>query len=110
MLATADELISPSGKRHDLLVLEQVCGEDQVAPLWQIAHHDLFDLCNWTSLDSLAQQYIPEDQLHENERAYKERIKRADVRWPEERPGWRSTNENFFEYKLAKARFDVERT
>ncbi|MGH9676556.1 MAG: hypothetical protein ACRD36_05590, partial [Candidatus Acidiferrum sp.] len=86
VLATADELISHSGQRHDLLVLEQVCGEDPIAPLWQIAHHDLFDLCNWTSLDSLAQQYIPENRLHEIKRACNERIKRADVRWPEERP------------------------
>jgi hypothetical protein len=39
-LATADELVSQNGKRCDLPVLERVCGEDRVAPLWQIKHHD----------------------------------------------------------------------
>jgi hypothetical protein len=109
VLATANELISHSGQRHDLLVLEQVCGEDRVAPLWQIAHHDLFDLCNWASLDSLARQYVPEERLDAYNRAWENRRKQADVRWPEERPGWRP-NQHFIEWQLAKARFDVERT
>jgi hypothetical protein len=74
VLATADELISHSGPRHDLLVLEQVCGEDRVAPLWQIAHHDLFDLCSWANLDSLTREYVPEDRLHEIERTIENRI------------------------------------
>jgi hypothetical protein len=32
-LATADELISCNGPGHDLCMLEEVCGEDRVAPL-----------------------------------------------------------------------------
>jgi len=109
VLAKADELISHSGQRHDLLVLEQVLGEDRVALLWQITHHDLFDLFNWASLDCLARQYIPEDRLREITCARKNRIEQADERWPEERPNWRPS-EHFIDCKLAKAWFDVERT
>jgi len=109
LLETADELISRSGKRHDLLVLEQVCGEVRVAPLWQLTHYDLFDLCNWSSLDNLARHYIPVDRLCEIKRAHENRLNQADERWPEEWPNFRPP-EHFIEKRLSKARFDVERT
>jgi hypothetical protein len=109
VLATADELISHSGQRHDLLVLEQVCGEDRVAPLWQITHHDLFDIYHWAPLNSLTREYIPENRLHEMERTAANRVSQADADWPEISPGhW--PDQNFNERRLAQARFDVEHT
>ena len=77
MLATADELISHSGKRHDLLVLEQVCGSEHVVPIWDIPHIDLFEVHNWASVETLARRYVP-DLLRMRTHAHKIRIKQAN--------------------------------
>lgn len=109
MLATADELISHSGKRHDLLVLEQVCGCGFPTHIWQIRHRDLLDVQSWASVESLARQYVSGRRLAEWKDGYTKRIAEADRQWPELGPGFRP-HEHFVAYKLAKARFDVERT
>jgi hypothetical protein len=103
LLKSADELISHSGTRHDILLLEQVCGATCVSALWSIPHHDLLDIGNWSSLGNLARQHVPH-LLLAMENAKKTRQDGVDKRWP------RSSRENFVEFKLAKARFDVERT
>jgi len=101
MLAEADELISHSGTRVDLIVLEHVCGQDNIAPLFWISHHDLFDIHNWSSLDSLARQYLPGDRLAALQHDF-------DTRWKQ--VCTLTDHESFIAGKLAKARFDVERT
>jgi len=111
-LATADVLITQNGKRWDMPLLEQVCGANSITPLWSIEHKDLMDLTNWQKLDHIAPQYIP-DQLPGMELAYHERLAEADRLFPGVR--WGSTenfrsNDHFIACKLAKARFDVERT
>jgi hypothetical protein len=103
LLETADELISHSGTRHDILFLEQLCGAARVSALWSIPHRDLLDIGNWSSLDNLARQHIAH-LLPSMENEKRARQEEADKRWP------RSSRENFVEFKLAKARFDVERT
>jgi hypothetical protein len=110
-LATADELISCNGREHDLCMLENVCGENRVAPLRKITHHDLCDLHSLSSLNDLVRRYnIPEDRLREIEQARDNRLKAAEERWPEERTGWRSGDDYFIERQLARAWYDVERT
>jgi hypothetical protein len=111
LLATADELISHSGLRHDLLILEHLCGVDALAVIWTIPHHDLFDLHNWSSLKNLALQYIPQRYAALG-RAWSERHASADKLYPPTPWGqgqWRS-DENFLITRLAKARFDVDCT
>lgn len=111
-LATADELISHSGQRHDLLILENILGVERVRPLLQVRHHDLFDICHWNNLEELTRRYVPERvlELKRNDAA---RLSDIDARFPLTRWGstdrWRS-DENFLEGKFAKARFDVECT
>ena len=103
LLETADELISHSGTRHDILLLEQICGTNRVSVLWSIPHRDLLDVGNWASLDNLARQHIPQ-LLPAMEKAKRARQEEANQRWP------RTSQENFVKSKLVKARFDVERT
>ncbi len=111
-LATADELISQNGKRWDLLVLEQLCGRDRVAPLWSIPHVDLMDISGFQKLDVLAAKFLV-DELPALKRAYDDRVGKADIDYPRYRRG---SAENFQSYEnmvagsLATARFDVERT
>jgi len=107
LLGSADELVSHSGRRVDLLVLEHACGEDRIAPLWRLRHHDLFDIFDWQSLNALAKRFVP-DRLVAWELAYERRVSRAERRWPTKND-WAS-NELFIAQKLAKARFDVEKT
>jgi hypothetical protein len=112
-LSTADELISHSGSRHDLLLLEVLCGTSLLAPVLQIRHHDLFDLCNWTNLDQLSVRFIPEIELRRLRDEKDVRKKEIDVRYP--LTTWGSTNEwrsdeNFIAGLLSRARFDVART
>ena len=110
-LATADVLITQNGKRWDIPILEQLCGSTATS-LRSIKHKDLMELTNWQTLNSLAKHYIS-DRLPGMEQAYHERLAKADRRFPGCRWG---SSENFRppEYliacKLAKARFDVERT
>ena len=97
-LKLADEIISHSGRRADLIVLEHACGEDTVAPLWDIKHHDLMEICNLESVETLANRYVPEKAL----------LLKAEFnkQWAEA-----SNAQNYFiAGKLAKARFDVART
>lgn len=100
MLASATTLVSHSGKRVDLIVLEHACGEDRIKPLWQIPHHDLFEMCQWSSLDDLTHKYASNIDL-QSQLDYKARIAQADLLKP---PA------DFIPSKLAKARYDVERT
>lgn len=106
LLASADELITHSGLRVDLIVLDHACGEDRVAPLWQIEHHDLMEICSMTSLDDLARQFIP-DQSQLMHKEYKLRIEPLDIEC--KLKNW-SDEKNFIATKIAKARYDVERT
>jgi len=109
MLAGADELISHSGQRHDLVILEHVSGTDRIAPLWRITHHDLFDIFNWSSLDDLANKLISEHRLRDFKAARDRHVEKAGERFPEERRNFRPPD-YFVECRLAKARFDVDRT
>ena len=107
LLSTADELISHSGRRVDLIVLEHSCGEEAVAPLWEIPHWDLFYIHNWESLTDLARRLIP--RLNKRcDRRLKEANVRAAARWPVVN-NWVSES-LFIAEKLAKARRDVELT
>ncbi len=107
LLASADELVSHSGRRVDLIVLEHLCGEERVAPLWSIPHHDLLEVFCLHSVASLAQTFVYEERLSEMERAYRRRLAWVDRKWPVVNE-WRS-QENFIGQRMAKARFDVER-
>ena len=106
LLASADELVSHSGRLVDLIVPEHACGEDRVAPLEKIVHHDLMEMCQMTSLANLSQQFIP-NQLQAMENEYRARVEPLDREC--KLKNW-SDNENFVATKMAKARFDVERT
>lgn len=112
LLATADELISHSGRRVDLLILEELCGVRRVDPILRLQHHDLFDLYNWTNLDDLTLRYLPH-QTALFEADYQRRLHEADDLYPATRRGstdnWRSEG-HFIARRIAKARFDVERT
>jgi hypothetical protein len=79
-----------------------------VSPLHQIAHHDLFDIFSWTSLDDLAQKHIAR-LLPDLGAALRQQQARADERWPELRPNFRPHG-YFIDCHLASARWDVERT
>jgi hypothetical protein len=99
MLKQADEIISHSGSRHDLIVLNRVCGSELVAPIEKIKHHDLYYICNRRSLNTLTEQYFPSDYAEwevDYERCYAE----ADAKSPD----------NFVPARLVKARHDVKRT
>lgn len=112
MLATADELISHSGSRHDLIILEQICGAETIAPIFQIPHHDLLDVCGWAALDSLTQRYAG-DRVAQFEGDHQRRLCDINVRYPPvDRPHYKNwtNSENWLARKIAKARFDVERT
>jgi hypothetical protein len=99
MLKSADEIISHSGPRVDLIVLEHACGIESVAPIRLIKHHDLFDIGRWFSLDYLAKHYCP-NCVSEWNANYERRWRQA-----------RAENEDsFVDEKLAKAHYDVERT
>jgi hypothetical protein len=80
-LATADELLSHSGKRRDLPILEQVCGFEAIVPIWNIPHHDLMEAHNWTSLDNLSRQYVP-NRIPLLEEAWMARLQQADETYP----------------------------
>lgn len=97
LLATADELISHSGRYADFLVLEHACGREAVDPLRRIRHHDLFDIFGLKSVDALAREHVP-DHERELRREYDRRFKAAE-----------SAFDSFIAEKLAGARFDVER-
>lgn len=99
MLKTADELISHSAPYVDLIVLEHACGEAAVAPLRQIKHHDIREMGNWSSVATLAKRYAP-DRVAGWEADYESRLTKAAA----------LGEESFIAGKLAKARFDVERT
>jgi hypothetical protein len=98
LLGTAGLLISHSGKRVDLLVLDLVRGEEQIRPLFDIDHFDLFDECSRESVESLARK-LCNDDLAVWDKDYQARYARSN-----------STPDPFIEGKMAKARFDVQCT
>ncbi len=100
MLSGADEIISHSGSRADLIVLEHACGEDRLAQFRQLKHHDLFYLCNAQSLDSLTTLYVP-DRIPVWKADLEKRLEQAWALGIESRS---------IPISLAKARDDVERT
>ncbi len=112
VLATASVLISQNGRRHDLPLLEQICGSERVAALWSITHHDLIDVTGWQGLDALSACYLQAELpgLIEAKEA-------GEAKASSDHPGrqW-GADPNFrppaylIACKLAKARFDVERT
>ena len=101
LLLSADELISHSGKWVDQLVLEHECGIERVEPLTRIPHHDLFDLLPLQSLDALTKSFVP-DQDTKMRRDFERRMRAAKEHEPKV--------DGFIFQKLAKARYDVERT
>ncbi|MBI2718979.1 MAG: hypothetical protein HYX36_09500 [Rhizobiales bacterium] len=107
LLTTAAELVSHSGPRVDLIVLEHACGEDRVAPLHRIKHHDLMEIHNMVSLDDLSKDYIGPFDFRVMETRYRQRIGALDAEC--KRVNW-SDHANFIATKMAKARYDVERT
>jgi hypothetical protein len=50
-LVKADEIVTYNGRAWDLIVLEKLLGEEQMASVWRKPHHDLIgwgrDNCNW---------------------------------------------------------------
>ena len=108
LLAAGDELVSHSGKWVDLIVLEHACGDERIAPLWKIPHHDLFEIFPLQSVDALARRFIPEKRIAEWEAGYQRRQQAAMAQWPSVN-GW-NRHKQFIAVKLAKARFDVQRT
>ena len=88
-------------------MLEHACGEDAVAPLWRIRHHDLFDMYDWQSLDVLAERFVPEIKA-QCERKYTQSLRRNAARWPE--VNHMTPDKLFIGDKLAKARRDVDLT
>lgn len=51
LLVKADEIVTYNGRVYDLIVLEKLVGEEQMASIWRKPHHDLIgwhpDGCNW---------------------------------------------------------------
>ena len=72
-----------------------------------LADCEEIDLCGAQSLDALSARYLSDD-LPRLVASYQHRIAKAERRWPLVN-GWRGRN-RFIAEKLAKARFDVERT
>jgi hypothetical protein len=112
LLGTADELVSHSGLRHDLLVLEQVCGPDAVSALWSIPHRDLLDMHSYNSVESLARQFVPH-RFEEAKASFAARLVEIQKNYPS--TSWgplknHQSPENIQAGKLAKARYDVELT
>jgi hypothetical protein len=58
-LSSADLLISHSGLRHDLPVLECLAGERRMARLYRVRHYDLLDELQWASVEAHARRYVP---------------------------------------------------
>jgi hypothetical protein len=109
MLLTADELITYSGKHHDLSIIERDCENGSAAELRNIKHHDLWETYSG-GLDNMAEIYIPE-MLPSLLRERDERTARAKERPPGE-TGWASLGHVWdgISDKLATATYDVKRT
>jgi len=107
-LLSADLLISHSGTRHDLPILECLAGEERTAPLFRLPHHDLLDELPWASVENHARHYVP--VLWEQYAAeYDER--RASVIAADKSGKENSlTNGSYLLLELAKATFDVKCT
>jgi hypothetical protein len=59
-LATADELVSFNGRRWDMLILENLCGEDTIQnKLWSKPHHDLSGWRGFYGLEDLSRYMLP---------------------------------------------------
>jgi hypothetical protein len=100
LLGTADELVTHSGKRVDLPILERFSGRADLATLWAKTHHDLMEIYDWQSLANLSDKYLKQDDLA----LMKDRCTRRCQN------NLGADNECFIQTRLAKANFDVERT
>lgn len=101
LLSRADGLISHSGRRHDIPILECLTG---VINLRKIPHWDLLDCVGWTPLDDMVKD-IP-GKGKEFDADYVARLSEID----REFPGDRYVERNKAERLMAKAYHDVERT
>jgi hypothetical protein len=81
--------------------LEHHCGAERIESLQRVRHHDLFEFFPAKGLDLLSRRFIPDQEL-EMRRDFECRVRLAR----EPAPG---LDGRVFE-KIAKARFDVERT
>ena len=109
-LSNAEELISHSGRRHDLPIIDS-CSNGMSSNLYLIPHWDLLDMGNWKSLDDLSDKYI-RNILPDIIKYYKNRCNQNDMQHPGEPWGsgtyWSPANKQGRD--LAKADYDVRRT
>lgn len=110
LLASADQLISHSGRRHDVPILEAET-EGLAAVLRPIPHWDLFDMGSWKSLDDLSATYIG-DAEPMIKADYDTRLTEIDLIYPPEPwgAGFMLPAGNWQEGWIAKATYDVRRT
>lgn len=100
LLRSADELISFNGRAWDLPILEHIVGRKRFGrDLWTKTHHDLSGWHEERSLDRLAEKIIPG--------RIQELKKKADDRFAILR---KKEIGEFIAGRLAKCRFDVDRT
>lgn len=97
LLGSADLLLSHSGKRRDLLVLEYFCGQKTISPLWKIQHFDLYEEESLESVEDAAARVAPKQEAQ------------ATKVW---RANWRKADEEgrFIDSHLINARYDTEMT
>lgn len=109
VLLSADELITYNGKRFDLIIIERDCENGSASALWNIKHHDLWEIYSG-GLDNMADKYISEI-LPPLTREWNVRHERARER-PPGATEWRPRGHVWDEIsdKLADATYDVKRT
>lgn len=107
-LSSAELLISHSGLRHDLPVLECLAGTERTAPIYELRHHDLLDELPWGSVEYHAKKHVPA-YWKQYAAEYEVRCNRIGTEHASTKAN-SLTDEGWFLRDLAKATFDVKCT